>query len=202
MLCLFRGEYSDTGRGRSWRGEQLYLNQESQVPWEGRFWIPYFLDSRLVGTFRKDAGALIKEQWLRRNGVGRKQSPWEEKWGIQRVRLPCNERERAKAPRSGRPDKAPNWHLSHPWAIVLAGLLPPLAPPTSVHRLKRGGVMGNNGHQPCIGKQLQLWDGFISGRDSLIHIIPLEQVVNNLPSIFRFPGNHTKVAGKKFLSVW
>lgn len=201
-LCLFRGEYSDTGRGRSWRGEQLYLNQESQAPWEGRFWIPYFWDSRLVGTFRIDAGALIKEQWLRRNGVGRKRSHGKKSEGSKESACPVMKENGRKHRGLGRPDKAPNWHLSHPWAIILAGLLSPLAPPTFVHTLKRGGVMGNNGHQPCLGKQLQLWDSFISGRDSLIHIILLEQVVNNLPSIFRFPGNHTKVAGKKFLSLW
>lgn len=141
-LCLFRGEYSDTGRGRSWRGEQLYLNQESQVPWEERFWIPYFWDSTLVGTFRIDAETLIKEQWLRRNGVGRKQSLREEKWGIQRVRVPCNEREWAKAQRSGETWHT-HWNPFHPWAILTAGLLSPLAPPTFAHRGEHGGLMGN-----------------------------------------------------------
>ena len=38
----------------------------------------------------------------------------------------------------------------------------------------------------------------IRKRQSLIHIILLEQVVNNLFSILRFPGNHTKVAARSF----
>lgn len=63
----FRGEYSHSDSGRSWRGEQLYLNQESQVPWEGRFLESLISDSRLVGTFRKmrgtNQGTVAKKKW-------------------------------------------------------------------------------------------------------------------------------------------
>lgn len=76
---------------RSLRGEQVYLNKESQVFWEGKFSIIYFWDSRSVKPFRIDPVASIKDQWLRRSGTGMIKSPKEKGW-VRKACLPCKKK--------------------------------------------------------------------------------------------------------------
>lgn len=83
--------------------------------------------------------------------------------------------------------------------ILMAGCWLPLSPPTSAHHGSTWADGKHRGPSALPWKTTAALGWFpISKRQSLIHIIHVQQVVNNLFSIFRFPGNHTKEVARRF----
>ena len=116
-----------------------------------------------------------------------------------RVCLPCNASGWTRSGLAAR--ESTSWNLFHHWAALswrggcsLPSPLPPL-PITGAR-----GLMGNTEGPSALPWKTTAALGWfpISKRQSLMHIILLQQVANSLFSIFRFPGNHTKEVARRF----
>lgn len=106
-------------------------------------------------TFPVDPGALIKEQWLRRNGVDRKQSPG------RKARDPESA---CPVMRAGEPAAAWGPDKAHPETFSTTGpprpdgrLLAPLSPPTPAHHWS---TWADGKHRRAISLALENNQGF------------------------------------------
>ena len=82
-----------------------------------------------------------------------------------RVCLPCNASGWTRSGLGAR--ESTSWNLFHHWAALswrgAARSPPPSRPCPSLEHV--GWWETQKGHQPCLGKQPQLWDGFLLVRD-------------------------------------